>query len=137
VTESQTPLLVTKLYRPPLRANHVSRAALLRRLDGGLSGRLIVVLAAAGFGKTTLLADWTARHDSSVAWLSLDAADNHPARFVTYVVEALRTRFPGFGGALLAELHAAQAPSEALLYRQELDNLAAYLAQPQPSAVLG
>ena len=49
------PLLTTKIHIPPVRAGLVSRPALLRRLDEGLSYNLVLISAPAGFGKTTLL----------------------------------------------------------------------------------
>ncbi|MGC9332706.1 MAG: hypothetical protein ACP5JJ_01045, partial [Anaerolineae bacterium] len=53
-----TPILTTKLYTPSLRRNLVPRQRLLERLDHGLHCKLTVVSAPAGFGKTTLLAEW-------------------------------------------------------------------------------
>src|ERR1700689_2950984 len=66
-------------------------------LDEGLARRLILVCAPAGFGKTALLADWTRRGQRQVAWLSLEAADNAPARFWRDVVGALDRARPGIG----------------------------------------
>ena len=51
-------LVHTKLVPPQLRPQIVSRAALLRRLNAGLNCKLTLVSAPAGFGKTTLLAEW-------------------------------------------------------------------------------
>lgn len=74
-------LLATKLYMPALRPGLVARLRLLDQLDQGLARDLILVCAPAGFGKTVLLADWARRGRWPIAWLSLDAADNDPARF--------------------------------------------------------
>lgn len=127
MSEHDVPLLITKLYQPQARANAVSREPLLRRLDAGLGGKLIAVLAAAGFGKTTLLADWCASHDGQVAWLSLDEGDNHPARFLTYVLAALQTCVPDVLQSLpySGPLH---PPFEPLLYG--LVNALAAVQQP-------
>ena len=78
------PLVATKLYVPRLRPGVVARPRLLDRLGGG---RLTLVSAPAGFGKTTLLASWLAQAEDgrSVAWLSLDASDEDPASFWTGV----------------------------------------------------
>lgn len=91
MTDTVQPLLVTKRYLPPLKPGYVPREGLLRRLDAGLNGKLIAILASPSFGKTTLLAEWSARRFGAVAWLSLDAADNHPARFFGYVMAAMQT----------------------------------------------
>ncbi|MFG1814183.1 LuxR C-terminal-related transcriptional regulator [Kribbella sp. NPDC049174] len=90
---SLTPVLETKLYVPRPRAGWVSRPRLRERL--GTGSTLTLISAPAGFGKTTLLA--AAAENRSVAWLSLDAGDNDPATFWTYVVAALRTVAPEVG----------------------------------------
>ncbi len=67
----------------------------MEALDDGLARRLILVCAPAGFGKTALLADWARRGNWPVAWLSLDAGDNDPARFWRHAVAALDRVHPG------------------------------------------
>ncbi len=112
-----TPLLATKFYLPPRRADAIRRARLGARLDAGLDGRLILVAAGAGFGKTTLLAEWAAGlPDARVAWLSLDEGDGDPAVFLAYLVAALRSAAPELGEAAQAALDAPQPPpAEAVL----------------------
>jgi LuxR family transcriptional regulator, maltose regulon positive regulatory protein len=90
-------LLATKLHVPRPRPGFVSRPRLVEALEGGLARRLILVCAPAGWGKTVLLADWAQRGGRPVAWLSLDAADNDPARFWRHVVAALDRVRPGIG----------------------------------------
>ena len=85
-----TSILATKLYRPRLRPNVVSRPRLLKRLNEGLYHKLTLISASAGFGKTTLISEWVAGSDRQVAWLSLDEGDNDPARFLAYLVAAVR-----------------------------------------------
>ena len=113
-----TPLLDTKLYVPRSRRGLVPRPRLSERLDRGAASRLMLVSAPAGFGKTTLLAEWltAATADGwSSAWLSLDQRDNDPALFWTYLVAALRKAEPGVGGGVLSLLQSPQPPSEAIL----------------------
>jgi LuxR family maltose regulon positive regulatory protein len=71
-------ILQTKLFIPPLPASIVPRARLYARLDAGLAGKLTLVAAPAGFGKTTLVAGWIAAQEDATRfrWLALDAADN-------------------------------------------------------------
>src|SRR5690348_4314958 len=90
-------LLATKLNVPWLRPDLVPRPRLARWLDQGGGRGLVVVCAPAGYGKTVLLAEWARRGRNPVAWLSLDAADNDPARFWRHAVAALDRVRPGIG----------------------------------------
>ena len=103
-------LLATKLYIPGPRPGQVPRPRLAERLDEGLAGGLVLVCAPAGYGKTVLLADWTRRGRHPVAWLSLDAGDNDPARFWRHAVAALDRARPGTGDRV-APLLGPPAPS--------------------------
>jgi LuxR family transcriptional regulator, maltose regulon positive regulatory protein len=112
------PLIATKLYVPKLRRGLVARPRLLEHLRRGADSRLTLVSAPAGFGKTTLLAEWL--HESSaadrhVAWLSLDPSDNEPAPFWTYVVTALRAAVPDIGAAALELLTSPPVPTDLVL----------------------
>src|SRR5215210_4727387 len=112
------PLLLTKLSVPSVRASLVPRLRLSERIEEGTERKLTLVSAPAGFGKTTLLSAWTSQMSSgrSVAWLSLDAADNDPARFWRYFVTAVDQLQPGSGETALALLGSPQAPPiEAIL----------------------
>jgi LuxR family transcriptional regulator, maltose regulon positive regulatory protein len=84
----------------------VSRERLSRRLDENDTKRLSVVVAPAGWGKTTLLAGWArrTRDRQPVTWLTLDETDDEPQRFWTYVVTALLRTTPGLGDAALVAL---------------------------------
>src|SRR5215471_11177606 len=103
-------LLMTKLSVPPTRLHMVPRPRLIHRLHTAISGPLTFIAAPAGWGKTTLLHDWYAEVDRgawSLAWVSLDADDNDPLRFWTYVITALNTLHSGLGETSLALLCAA------------------------------
>jgi ATP/maltotriose-dependent transcriptional regulator MalT len=88
-------LLATKLHVPRPHMGFMPRPRLAGRLDEGLGRQLILVCAPAGSGKTALLADWAGRGGCPIAWLSLDASDNDPARFWRYAVAALDRVRPG------------------------------------------
>lgn len=113
-------LLATKYHRPAPAPDLIPRPQVTRLLDAGLTGRLILISAPAGFGKTALVSQWLASRmkdpDSSVAWLSLDADDNALPRFWGYVVAALQTAAPSIGRVAQAALQAPQAlPIEPVL----------------------
>src|SRR6266568_2634832 len=111
-----TPILATKLYIPRLRPNVVSRPRLLERLNEGLHGKLILISAPAGFGKTTLVSQWLAAGPRPTAWLSLDEGENDPTRFLTYLVAALQTIAATLGEGALGVLQSPQpSPTESML----------------------
>jgi ATP/maltotriose-dependent transcriptional regulator MalT len=93
----QDALLATKLHVPRPQPGFVPRPRLVEALGEGLARGLVVVCAPAGFGKTALLADWARSGQRPVGWLSLDTADNDPARFWRHVVAALDRACPGIG----------------------------------------
>ncbi len=105
-------LLESKTYLPRHQRRAVPRPRLLERLDEGMGSALTLVSAPAGFGKSTLLAAWLERRqrasvgEGSAAWLSLDAGDNEPSLYWTYVITALRTVAPTVGTDALALLEA-------------------------------
>ena len=96
----QDALLATKLYLPWPQPGFVPRPRLVQELSEGLARGRGLVCAPAGFGKTSLLADWARSDGRPVAWLGLDAGDNDPARFWRYVVAALDRARPGIAGRL-------------------------------------
>ena len=104
-------VLTTKLAIPPARRNPVARPRLIGRLSDGLASPLMLVSAPAGFGKTTLLAEWLRNQPQSACWLSLDAGDNDPPRFLSHVVAALQRAVPGLADDLVLPLRSPQPPS--------------------------
>ncbi|MFC2023777.1 LuxR C-terminal-related transcriptional regulator [Chloroflexota bacterium] len=106
-----SPVLTTKLYIPQVRPELVPRPRLIERLNERMSRKLTLVSAPAGFGKTTLLAEWVAGCERPVAWVSLDKDDNDPARFWAHLIAALQTIHAGVGDAALAPLQSPRPPS--------------------------
>ncbi len=113
------PILATKLYIPPPRPKVVIRPHLIERLNEGVThGRKLTFISApAGFGKSTLVSEWIAGRrpcppeqfcGNSIACLSLDEADNDPARFISYLVAALQIIHPHIGEGLLVALQSPQ-----------------------------
>ncbi len=101
-------LVATKLHMPRPRTHLVSRSHLVERLQQAVERALTLVSAPAGFGKTTLLAQWLEESGMPAAWLSLEAEDNDPTRFLSYVIAALQT------------LDAQIGTYEKLFYEQQL-----------------
>ena len=143
-----TPLLATKFYTPPPSPNLVHRMRLLALLDtglsqpGGFARKLTLVSAPAGYGKTTLIAEWLHRWDKqtgaraeavdnkpSFAWLSLDEGDNDPALFLSYLIAALKQVSEHIGDASLSMLQSPQ-PLPAQIILTNLINELVSLAHP-------
>jgi LuxR family maltose regulon positive regulatory protein len=129
-------LLTTKLHIPPTRPDQVSRPRLIQRLDAGLGCKLTLISAPAGFGKTTLLAEWAAQVRSPVAWLSLDDGDNDPARFQAYLVAALRRAVGTIGQGVWQALQSPQPPPAEEVLTAVIDQVAALPAGTGPGLVL-
>lgn len=111
-----TPILATKLYIPSRRPRVVLRPHLIARLNEGLHRRLTLISAPAGFGKTTLVSEWSASCGRPVAWLALDEGDNDPTRFLAHLVAAVQTIAAQIGAGVLGLLQAQPPPpSEAIL----------------------
>jgi LuxR family maltose regulon positive regulatory protein len=106
-----TKLLSTKLYMPPYRSDMVPRQRLIEHLDAGLRGRVTLVSAPAGFGKTTLVSEWVQHVGRPAAWLSLDKNDNDITRFLTYMIAALQHVNEDVGGDIQAALGESQSPN--------------------------
>jgi LuxR family transcriptional regulator, maltose regulon positive regulatory protein len=107
------PLVSTKLRPSQSRPGLVARSRLANALNPEAGRKLTLVSAPAGFGKTTLVGEWSEERAAGghpVAWLSLDGGDNDPVRFLSYLVASLRTLDEGFGEVVLASLRTPEPP---------------------------
>lgn len=116
------PLLSTKLAVPAPRGNMVARPRLTDQLGQVNAHSLTLVVAPAGWGKSSVLGAWCQQQEEAntdgltVAWVSLDAGDNDPARFLLYVAAALDTVQPGLGASAHSLLRSPQpTPMEVVL----------------------
>ncbi len=125
-------LLAVKFFVPTPRPALTERPHLLERFSAGLVCPLTLISAPAGFGKSTLLSARLVQHSASgklaaqmdvFCWLSLDAADNHPARFWTYFVAALQTGVTKWQAERRADPHL------------NLDDLREYLQSDPPPSI--
>ena len=119
-------LLQTKLHIPQPNPRTVFRPHLLSRMDEGLESgcKLTLISAPVGYGKSTLASSWLAGVKCPVAWLSLDAEDNDPIRFWTYVIAALQTAQPELGQTEFNLLRKAQTPSLEKILRDLINRVA-------------
>jgi LuxR family maltose regulon positive regulatory protein len=108
--EESITLIRTKLNRPRLVGDLVSRPRLMTRLGCDPQRKLTLVSAPAGYGKTTSLVQWLEDCPQPSAWLSLDEGDGDPAAFLIYFVAAIRTAFPDACPTTRMLLRAPQSP---------------------------
>ena len=104
-------MLLTKLHIPPAGNNVVHRSALFEKLNSGMSRKLILISAPAGYGKTTLLSDWISQNKIPATWFSLDNGDNDPAIFLNYVISGIQSIHKEFGRNALRLLNSPNSPS--------------------------
>lgn len=114
MAERQASLILrTKLHRPAVGNDYVSRPRLLERLTRNPNRALTLVAAPAGFGKTTLISAWLANHELPSTWLSIDEDDNNLPTFLSYLVAAIQAIFPDAFPETDALLHSSHlAPAE-------------------------
>ncbi|HRH46868.1 MAG TPA: hypothetical protein PKY82_34800, partial [Pyrinomonadaceae bacterium] len=102
--------LMTKLYLPPVRQTLVDRPHLVERLNEGLKGKLTIISAPAGFGKTSLVMEWRQQSKMPLVWFSLDEEDNEPLRFLDYLLTAFQLIDEKLVQATFGLLQSGQTP---------------------------
>ncbi|WP_236237863.1 LuxR C-terminal-related transcriptional regulator [Pseudomonas faucium] len=117
-------LLDGRFFRPPLPEGHVARARLCQRLHAGLAGRLLLVNAPAGFGKSSLAIEFCEAlpaHWRSL-WLGLSQRDADPGRFLERLLEGLQQYCPALGGQAMGLLKMRQR-HQPFAFEEWLDGL--------------
>ncbi len=112
------PVSKVKVRIPFRRRELISRPRLIDALYHQLEKRLLLVVAPAGYGKTSLLVDFAYQSELPVCWLALDTLDQEPQRFLRYLIAAIAERFPDFGRDSIAALESMtsfEADEERLL----------------------
>ena len=122
----------TKLHAPAPRAEWVQRPELIDYLSAHAAAKLVLVDAPAGFGKTTLVAQWraSATERRPFAWVSLDPADNDPGRLWWHVVSAVQRECPDFAGEDVLGTLRVQVPEFTATVLPRLINALAALGAP-------
>lgn len=118
-----------RFYRPPLPEGHVPRPRLCQRLHAGLSGRLLLVSAPAGFGKSSLAVEFCQSLPASWGslWLGLSQRDSDPGRFLERLLEGLQQFCPDLGNQALGLLKMRQR-HQPFAFEEWLDSLLDELA---------
>ena len=119
----KAPIIAAKLFKPTNRPEAVRRPQLTARLDEGCRRKLTLVCAPAGFGKTTLVSFWLAGSAQPAAWLSLDAQDNDPLRFLAYLIASMKTVTVDTGEGLPGMLASPQPPSHEYIMTELLNRI--------------
>jgi DNA-binding SARP family transcriptional activator len=112
------PVQIGKVQAPILREETLARDRLLEWLSIKIHRRVVLLVAEAGYGKTTLLADFTRRTRVRMLWYRLDRGDRDWVGFLAYLVAAVRVHVPDFGAAtsgLLRETATAAPPLDSVL----------------------
>jgi ATP/maltotriose-dependent transcriptional regulator MalT/DNA-binding SARP family transcriptional activator len=115
---SEYPIQIEKVQAPPLRDDILARDRLLDWLGVKIHNRVVLLTAEAGYGKTTLLADFARRTRLRVLWFRLDHGDRERVGFIAYLVASLQVHSPDFAPAtrsLLRETGSAAPPRDAVL----------------------
>ncbi len=107
------PLVPSKLRQPLQRSGIVARSGVLDRLASSGDWSVLTVVAAAGYGKSTLLEQWAERQSEPVAWLTLDTEDNDPAVMLAYLATAL-DQIVRVDPAIFAQLESQYPPTIAI-----------------------
>jgi LuxR family maltose regulon positive regulatory protein len=106
----EQPILNTKIEIPPLGGDIITRERLIRQINENSDQKVLLISAAAGFGKTTLLSQWAKQKLKPVAWFSIDENDNDVSCFFNYIIRALQKWKPAIGKTALNLLQVPQPP---------------------------
>ena len=108
----ELPVSKIKVRVPFRRRELITRTRLVDALYDQLDKRLLLIVAPAGYGKTSLLVDFAQQSEMAICWLSLDTLDQEPQRFLRYWIASIAERFPDFGRDSLAALESMSSFEE-------------------------
>ena len=128
LTDELPPLAEAKLAAPRQRRGMVPRPRIEQALEAGADAALTLVAAPAGYGKTTAVRAWAEHSGSALAWVTLDAGDNEPARLWTYVATAVDRIRNGLGRRAINRLRVSATGVEIAV--DEVMNAIAQFGRP-------
>jgi len=108
-------MLLSKLHIPVPSKDIVQRRVLYDKLSDGINGKLTIVSAPAGYGKTTLISDWIGQHKTPVAWFSIDTRDNEPSVFLNLLICSIQITHKKIGESAKALLNSANNDKKYIL----------------------
>jgi len=97
-------LLLTKITIPPISPKQIPRPRLIELVSNGVKRALTLIVAPAGYGKTSLVAAWLQHTGHPAAWLTLQPNDRSKERFLSYIIHSLQKNSPTIGQTTLALL---------------------------------
>ncbi len=103
-------LMRAKLHKPYVDQSLVARPHLVRRIHASTGGFMTLIVAPAGYGKTTIATQWAADAALPVAWFSIDESDNDLVRFLSYLIAAIQAIYPDACPHLLGLLDRSPLP---------------------------
>ena len=118
--------LSTKIKIPPLRSKLIIRTELIERINTYLDRNFLLLSAPAGFGKSTLITEWSSTTNKPVAWVSLDQGDNDVKNFLRYIIFALQIHFPNMGEQALEMLLSPQTIDIKLILSNLINDITNY-----------
>jgi LuxR family maltose regulon positive regulatory protein len=127
------PLLKTKLHIPHRRPDTVPRSLLIKQLNERIQRKLTLIIAPAGYGKTSLASEWIhalqsdtaeAPFNNWITWLSLEEADSEPMHFLSYVIAALQQVAPEIGVGAFSLFEMAQSPPINTILNELINDIA-------------
>ena len=116
-------IIQTKLFRPTVVSDFVSRPRLTRLLEKGVDARLTLVCAPAGYGKSLLVSSWLDSSARLHCWLSLDGEMNDLSFFLQHLLFAIRKLFSEACQNTLALANASEPPSAKVLSAEFVNEL--------------
>ena len=125
------PLLSTKMHMPQMRTTLVPRPQLLAELQRSMERKLTLIVAPAGFGKTTIVSAWLQATPMVTAWLSLESGDDELLRFWSYIFSALRADYPVICETLLEQLQTSLFHKTSSIEHVLTSFINVLVAQPQ------
>ncbi len=123
---ARTTLPNSKFAVPQRTQTYFPRPRLIERLDAGLEMKLTVIKGPAGFGKTSLVAEWAGQKPEAAVWITIDEDDNDPIHFLTSLVHGVRRIDGQIGKAVLDVLESISFPPVddiVTLFANELGNI--------------